>query len=464
VPPAAIGVGAVLAGVHALEKRRAAVQKEAKEEVHPHFASLSKPPGTLTTWFLVALMAFGVFSFVARFVLGLGGATHLSDTHAWGLWILFDLVWIAVAAGAFTSAGLIYVLQRKDLYSLGRAAVLMGLLSYSFVMVTLLADLGQPWHFYQLALQAPEHSAMFEVSWCVGLYVTVLLLEFLPVPFEAWGLARAAALWRRYAPVYVVAALSLFVWLLSRKLVFAGLALAVFGLVAWMVRTPAGRKPEPILLAIAAVTFSTMHQSSLGSLFLLMPDSLDPLWWSPVMPVLFFLSSAASGLGLLMLAEMGMALAWGRRLRIEQLASLGGVAFWALGIYLAARLADVATRGELARLFRSPHAALFLVEIGLLGLLPLALYATPRLRRRPAFLGAAALLSTCGIILNRADVVVFAMTLRGPMPQDAASGYTPSVFEWGISIGLIAATFFLFARGVRLLPVLPIDEEAAATK
>jgi len=105
---------------------------------------------------------------VARFVLGLGGSTHLSNTYAWGLWIVFDLVWIAIAAGAFATAGLIYVFQRKGPYSMGRSAVLMGLLSYSFVTVTLIADLGLPWHFYQLGLQAPEHSAMFEVSWCVG--------------------------------------------------------------------------------------------------------------------------------------------------------------------------------------------------------------------------------------------------------------------------------------------------------
>jgi hypothetical protein len=102
-------------------------------------------------------------------LLGLGGSTHLSNTYAWGLWIVFDLVWIAVAAGAFATAGIIYVNQRKDLYSMGRSAVLMGLLSYSFVTVTLIADLGLPWHFYQLGLQSPELSAMFEVSWCVGL-------------------------------------------------------------------------------------------------------------------------------------------------------------------------------------------------------------------------------------------------------------------------------------------------------
>ena len=93
-------------------------------------------------------MALGAVSLVARFAVGLGGGTNLSDTYPWGLWILFDLVWMAVAAGAFAMAGVIYVFQRKDLYGLGRSAVLMGLLSYSFVTVTLVADLGLPWHAY----------------------------------------------------------------------------------------------------------------------------------------------------------------------------------------------------------------------------------------------------------------------------------------------------------------------------
>ena len=222
---------------------------------------------------LLALMAFGVISLVARFALGLGGSTHLSNTYAWGLWIVFDLVWIAVAAGAFATAGIIYVFQRKDLYSMGRSAVLMGLLSYSFVTVTLVADLGLPWHFYQLGLQAPEQSAMFEVSWCVGLYVTILLIEFLPVPFERWGLQRAKDIWQRWSGVLRGFAVTLFVYLLSRKLIYALLAAVLFSFLAWAFRAR-GKKSEPIMLAIAAVTLSTMHQSSLGSLFLLMPENL----------------------------------------------------------------------------------------------------------------------------------------------------------------------------------------------
>ena len=275
VPPAVMALGGLLGAAYAFFKRKAAVAAE-----HAHHTEFEAVPGKLLTpanWILLFLMAFGALSFVARFVLGLGGSTHLSDTFPWGLWIVFDLVWIAVAAGAFASAGLIYVFQRKDLYPLGRSAVLVGLLSYSFVTVTLIADLGLPWQSYQLALQAPEHSAMFEVSWCVGLYVTILLMEFLPVPLEHWGFARAMDLWRRWSGAYVAFAVALFVYMLSRSVVYAALTAAIFSLLAWVFRPRDGRF-EPALLAIAAVTLSAMHQSSLGSLFLLMPDQLAGQW------------------------------------------------------------------------------------------------------------------------------------------------------------------------------------------
>ena len=462
VPPAVIGVGAALGGVYALGKRKDEVKKKeaAEHEHHVEFAPVEKKLWTPANLLLAALVAFGGISFLARFALGLGGSTHLSDTYAWGLWIVFDLVWIAVAAGAFATAGLIYVFRRKDLYGIGRGAVLMGLLSYTFVTVTLLADLGLPWHFWQLGVQAPKHSAMFEVSWCVGLYVTVLAFEFLPVPFERWGLGRAMAWWRRYNGAYVALAVTLFVWLMSRSVVYAAVAFAVFAFLAWAFRTREGEKPVPVMLAIAAVTLSTMHQSSLGSLFLLMPDKLDALWWSPVMPVYFFVSSIAAGTALVVLVELWIAKAWKRTLRLPQLAAMGRVAFWALLAYEALRLGDVAVRGRLASAFSGPKGGLFLAEILLGGILPLFLLGSAKLRARKETLFLGALLATLGVVFNRMNVVIFAMTLTGPMPQTAPQPYFPSVFEWGVSVGLVAATILLFGIGARLMPVLPKDEAA----
>jgi formate dehydrogenase iron-sulfur subunit len=465
VPPAVLAVGALLAGTYAFMKRRAAKLTEKHGESsadrtsshHPEFERLNQKLLTPFNWILLALVAFGVISLLARFALGLGGSTHLSNTYAWGLWIVFDLVWIAVAAGAFATAGLIYVLQRKDLYSMGRSAVLLGLLSYSFVTVTLIADLGLPWHFYQLGLQAPLQSAMFEVSWCVGLYVTVLLLEFLPVPFERWGLRKAHEAWQRWSGAYVAFAVTVFVYLLSRNLLYAAAAAVIFSFLAWVFRSK-GKKADPIMLAIAAVTLSTMHQSSLGSLFLLMPDKVAPQWWSPVMPINFFLSSVAAGTGLIILVEMWMAKGWKRTLPVAQLVSMSKITFWALLVYLVFRLGDLAVRGELLQAFVRPFGSLFTAEIVLGGIVPLLLLAIVRTRNSPALFFSGAFLTTAGVVLNRMNVVLLAMTLKGAMPQVAPETYSPAIFEWGISIGLIAATILLFGLGARLMPVLPKQE------
>jgi formate dehydrogenase iron-sulfur subunit len=468
VPPAVMTVGALLGALYAFFRKRAqaladgsAAAKHSAVHGHVEFEPLRNKLLTPFNWLLLLLMAFGGVSLVARFALGLGGSTHLSDTYPWGLWILFDLVWIAVAAGAFAMAGIIYVFQRKDLYGLGRTAVLMGLLSYSFVMVTLLADLGLPWQSYQLALQSPDHSAMFEVSWCVGLYVTILLLEFLPVPLERWGFQRAVAVWRQWNGVYVAAAVTIFVYLLSRNLLYALGTAMIFGALAWIFRAR-DERAEPIMLAIAAVTLSTMHQSSLGSLYLLMPNMLAPQWWSPVMPVYFFLSSIVAGTALVILIDMWIAKGWRRPLEITRLASVGQISFWALVVYLLFRFGDMAFRNQLSGAFSGKLGMAFAVEILLGGVLPLILLARKSLRERPGVLFFAALLAVLGVTYNRMNVVLFAMTFRGRMPWRAPESYAPSIVEWGISVGLIAATIFLFGLAVRLMPVLTRAEHSEA--
>jgi formate dehydrogenase iron-sulfur subunit len=264
--------------------------------------------------------------------------------------------------------------------------------------------------------------------------------------------------WQKYAPMYVVFAVSLFVFLLSHKLIYTVTAMAVFGAMAYVFRTKEGEKPQPIMLAIAAVTLSTMHQSSLGSLFLLMPDKLSALWWSPIMPVYFFLSSIAAGTALVVLLEMWIAKAYKRQIRTEQLASLGGVAFWSLLVYELVRVGDLFYRGQLADAVAHPNGY-FLVEMILGGIVPLAMLAAPAVRRNTQLLFISTLLACCGVILNRMNVVLFGMTLRGPMPQTTPSTYMPSIFEWGISVGLIATTIFLFGLGARYLPVLPKEEQ-----
>ncbi len=299
---------------------------------------------------------------------------------------------------------------------------------------------------------------MFEVSWCVGLYVTILLLEFLPIPFERWGLARAMDAWRKYSGYYVGIAVSLFIYMMSRSVIYTALAALVFFGLAYLLRE-SGLRGEPIMLAIAAVTLSTMHQSSLGSLYLLMFRQLGPNWWTPLLPVNFFLSSIVAGTAVVVLVEFAIARGWHRTLPIAPLASMAQVTFWSLLVYLVFRLSDMALRGWLVGAVRgTKRGGLFAIEIFLCGIVPLFLLGRKALRERPGTLFLGTFLAAFGIVLNRMNVVLFAMEFNGPMPWSAPRTYFPSIVEWGISIGLIAATIFLYGLAARLMPLRPKQE------
>jgi formate dehydrogenase iron-sulfur subunit len=170
--------------------------------------------------------------------------------------------------------------------------------------------------------------------------------------------------------------------------------------------------------------------------------------------VSFFLSSIAAGTALVILIDMWIAKGWGRKLEITRLASVGQITFWALLAYLAFRLGDMAVRNQLAGAFSGSLGMAFAAEILLGGVLPLILLARKPLRQRADVLGIASFLAVTGVAYNRMNVVLFAMTFRGRMPWEAPEAYLPSVVEWGVSIGLIAATIFLFGLGARLMPVL----------
>jgi formate dehydrogenase iron-sulfur subunit len=240
---------------------------------------------------------------------------------------------------------------------------------------------------------------------------------------------------------------------MSRNVVYTVAAAAVFGTLAWLFRAR-DQKAEPIMLAIAAVTLSTMHQSSLGSLYLLMPNMLAPQWWSPVMPISFFLSSIAAGTALVVLIDMWIAKGWRRPLEITRLAAVGQLTFWSLLIYLVFRLGDMAIRNQLSGAFAGRLGLAFAAEIVLGGVLPVILLSRRSLRQRADVLCVASLLAVVGVAYNRMNVVLFAMTFRGRMPWVAPESYMPSIVEWGVSIGLIAATIFLFGLAARLMPIL----------
>jgi Ni/Fe-hydrogenase subunit HybB-like protein len=373
-------------------------------------------PRRVSFWaaaFGVVLAAFLAVT-VMRFTRGLGAVTNLSDRFPWGLWIGFDILCgVGLAAGAFTLMATVHLFHLEKFEPIVRPTLLTGFLGYVFVCIALMFDLGQPWRIWHAMVYWNEHSVMFEVAWCVMLYTTVLALEFSSIVFERLGLERL------------------------RRVMKA-------------VSTP---------LVITGVVLSTLHQSSLGSLFLIVPEKLHPLWYSPLLPVLFYISAIGAGLGMVIVESHLSARAFGRGLEMELLEPLARAMVVVLALFGVLRLDLLAHAGVLGTIFDpTPEAHAFLAEFGLGVVLPVLLLAWPRVRRSPTGLVTGALLAVLGFVMHRLNVSVTGL--------ERASGvhYQPSWMEWTVSIGLVAIAFALFALAARYLPIFPVRRHGSEAR
>ena len=228
--------------------------------------SIPRTPGNLIT---AVILAIGLLITIGRFGFGLGAVTNLDDNNPWGIWIAFDLLCgVALAAGGYVTSSACYLFGMKRYHSAVRPAILTAFLGYAFVVVALLYDVGQPWRLpYPLLVSQGTTSLLFEVGLCVGIYLTVLFIEWSPVGLE-WLLGM------KDAPCWLVR--------LRPRMHTIRKAVLCF----------------TIPLTILGVVLSTMHQSSLGALFLIAPSKMHPLWYSPFMPVFFFISSMVAGLSM----------------------------------------------------------------------------------------------------------------------------------------------------------------------
>jgi Ni/Fe-hydrogenase subunit HybB-like protein len=348
---------------------------------------------------------------VIRYSRGLGAVTNLSDQYPWGLWIGFDILCgVGLAAGGFAITATVHLFHLRRFEPIVRPTVLTAFLGYLLVIVGLLFDLGQPWRIWHALVMWNPHSVMFEVAWCVMLYTTVLALEFSPVVFERFGLQ---------APRRILRAVT-------------------------------------VPLVIVGVLLSTLHQSSLGSLYLIVPHKLHPLWYTPMLPVFFFVSAIAAGLAMVIVESRLSARAFGRHLEVDLLADLARVMLVVLGLYGILRLQDLTGRGAFAYFsLASLEGRMFALEILVGVVAPIALLALPRVRRHAGGLYLTALLVVFGFIMHRLNV-----SLTG---LEAAAGmrYFPSWMEIAISFGIVAAGFGLFALAVKYLPVFAAPEATA---
>jgi Ni/Fe-hydrogenase subunit HybB-like protein len=365
-------------------------------------------PGFWTYLFLLILAAGGVVT-VLRYWKGLGAVTNLSDAYPWGLWVGFDvLCGVGLAAGGFTITTAVYVFNLKRFRPIVRPTIVTAFLGYILVAVGLMYDLGRPWNIWHPLVMWNPHSPMFEVSWCVMLYLTVLALEFSGMVFERLGWQRAVVI----------------------------------------------QHAATVPLVIAGAIISTLHQSSLGTFYLIMPAKLHAIWYTPWLPVMFYLSAICGGLAMMIVESRLSSRALGRGLEMPLLQSIGKALLAALGVYGAARVADLASRGALGTASSAGREAFFFqLELAIGVILPMALLATPAVRRNTGRLYGAAVLVVAGFIMNRLNVSITGL--------EASQGgsYLPTVAEGIISIMLVAIGVAAFALAVRFLPVMHRVEE-----
>jgi Ni/Fe-hydrogenase subunit HybB-like protein len=355
--------------------------------------------------FLIAAGAYGTF---VRFTQGLGASTHLSDQFPWGIWISFDvLCGVMLAAGGFTLTAAVHILNIKRLHSIIRPTILTAFLGYILVSAALMFDLGKPYNIWHPLIMRNPHSVMFEVAYCVMLYTTVLALEFSPIVLERFNLQK---------PLKVVRAILI--------------PLVIFG-----------------------VILSTLHQSSLGTLYLIVPEKLYPLWYTPLLPVSFFLSAIAVGLAMTIFESSMSSKHFGLQLELSVLQELGRVLVVVLGVYAILRFEDLANRGVLKLALRPGYEMyLFWLEISLAIILPLALLLQRKVRSSANGLYFAAVLVVLGFITNRMNVSITGF--------EGSTGvrYFPKWTELAVTGSIIAVGFALFGLAVKYLPIFPKEE------
>ncbi len=363
---------------------------------------------TGSTRVLVVLSVAGAAAVLYRLAFGLGAATNLNDAHPWGLWIAADVMaGVALAAGGYTMSAAYYVFAMKKYKPIVRPAILTAFLGYLIAAIGITLDIGKPWAIWHPLVLGQPHSVMFEVALCVATYLTVLALEFGPVAAEGLGREKI------------------------RKALVA---------ITWP-------------LVIAGIVLSFMHQSSLGALFLLMKGRLSDLWYSPILPQTFFLSSIAVGLATVSFESILTARSLGRPQESEILQGLSRGARITLLLYLLVKVGDLIVRGRLGLLFAGDLASLmWLLEIGVGVVLPLALYSSASVRASPSGLLWSAACVIFGVVLNRFDVNFFAQA-------GARTSYFPAFTEILVTLGLISFLVLAFRFLVFHLPVVAHEPE-----
>src|SRR5271165_5863960 len=370
--------------------------------------------GKVTFWrvVLAIVLLLGAYATVLRFVRGLGASTNLMDAFPWGLWIGFDVMCgVMLASGGFTLTAAVYIFNLKNFKPIVRPTILTAFLGYLLVVVALFFDLGRGYRIWHPLVMWNPRSVMFEVAWCVTLYTTVLSLEFSGAIFEHLKLTKLVRL--------------------QHSIV--------------------------VPLVIAGVMLSTLHQSSLGSLYLIVPNKLHTFWYTPLLPVLFFLSAICVGIAMTIFESSMSARHFGKQLEMPLLRGLGRTLLVVLGVYTVVRFEDLIDRHVLHLVSKGgSEAGLFLLEMLLCSVAPMILLMIPRVRESANGLYLASVLCLLGFVTNRMNVAITGME------ASAGQHYFPKWTEIVVTLAIVGFGFMVFALAVRYLPIFTHVENLEA--
>ncbi len=339
---------------------------------------------------LALTLGFGLLA-VYRLIAGLGATTNMNDRWAWAYWLILDYVFIALAGAGYSMALMSHVLHLNDVHRMSRRGMLISLLFYVYALVILGLEIGRWDNWYRPLFYWGYRSPLFEVYIAIMFYFGIQLVEFSEVATEK--VFKSA---NRYVQLLL---------------------------------------PTAFVLG-AIIPFG--HQGALGAIFLAMPHKLHPLWYSSMIPWFYVLTSFYAGLSLLILEMFWSNRLYGSGIDTPALHKLLRIGACLMAAYFVWKLADLYRLNGLGYVFAGGfESIMFLLELGGGVLLPV-LIGLSRWGKTTAGLVAFAVLATLGLILNRVNV------LYTGFYQTFGPGYTPSLMEWGVSIGLFAAIILAY--------------------
>ncbi len=378
-------------------------------------------PGVMV---MLAVMAVGFGFGIFRFLFGLGSVTNLNNQFPWGIWVAIDVAsGVALAAGGFTTGAIAYVFNRREYHAVIRPALLTAMLGYTFVVIGLLVDIGRYWNIISPVFNHNPNSVLFEVAMCVMVYSNVLYIEFIPIVVE-----------RFKGRVSLPGRLWIFDDFIEKLLEIADKTLG----------------KVMFVFIIAGIVLSCMHQSGLGSLMLIARYKIHPLWFTPILPLLFLLSAIAAGYPMVVFESIIVSKSFNRKPEMEVLTPLARFIPFFIGIYLAFKLGDMIVRGSYVYLLEgSIQSRAFIIEMAFGVILPFVLLMFRRVRQSPGWLFFACTVFVLGIVFNRINVFLVSYA-----PPYIIETYFPSVGEMAITAGLIAGLMFTYRVFVSIFPVL----------